>query len=367
MRTMAKRIAALLVAGMVLDGSPLPVQPFPVNETIDAFLQDPVHVLEQEGLTPQDFKKGSIRAEHVYIALSHLAEACATIGITRPVYYAQAKECVATTITLATEQTLSPYDHPLALVDDFGDHGLYLTHLNIVLGSWKRLTNDDSYHSLNQRISVHLSQKTREDSWKNIPSYPSLEYRWPADETAALYSIWLYDQNYGTSIGKKPIEEWLDAMEQQGKDKNTGLYVSERTGTYPHADQPRGCALSWSIRYMAAFAPEKAAEQWELYKENFAQQYGIFLGFREWQRGFDQGFQDVDSGPIILENGVAATAFAIGASRAIGDEKTYNQLQRTETITRVYISFLGNDNEEILVNSLLASAIDVNMHSISMR
>lgn len=342
----------------------------PLNDTLEAFLEDPLVHLEKQGLSRQDFQHNTIAAEHVRIALSNLAEGCANVGISDPSRYQQAKECVATALTVALDPLLSPYDVSVQTVTDFGDNGLYLSHLNIILGSWKSLTHDDSYETLNQKITEHLAQQTLQDSQKNIQSYPSLNYKWPADQTAVLYSLWLFDKNYGTDLGEKSIGEWTKYMDEKKTDKETGLYVSEVTGYYPSADVPRGCALSWSIRYMAAFSPEKAAEQWDFYKQHFEQQYGLLAAFREWPISYS-GFSDVDSGPILLDNGVAATAFAIGASRAVGDESTYAQLSRTETATKFTahaFAVVGNDEgrEIILIaDSLLASAIDLNMHTIT--
>jgi hypothetical protein len=352
----------VLLSGIVLDGE-APQPKFPVSQTIESFLKDPVSTLVAEGLTSDDFKKNTLRAEHIRIALSNLAEGCANLGITKPEYYEEAKDCIATTLAVALDSQLSPYHESVEYVTTFGNNGLYLTHLNIVLGSWKRLTNDDSYQSLNRRISAHLAKKTCEDPERNILSYPTLEYKWPADQTAALYSIWLFDQNYGTTISKEPVKEWVAYMDQRKTEKRTGLYVSEVTGNYPEAENPRGCALSWSIRYMATFAPEKAVQQWERYKLHFKQDYYTFAGFREWQQGYDS-FQDADSGPIILGNGVAATAFAIGASNVLGDEKTSVQLERTEATSRLAIFLFGNQELKTMTNSFLARAIEFNIHTM---
>ncbi len=374
MKTMLKRTGAILAAGVLLSSASgrQSTPPYHLNHTLEAFLKDPFVHLERQGLTRQDFQNNTIAAEHVNIALSNLAEGCTNIGISDPQLYEEAKDCVATALMVALHPQLSPYDVPVQNVTDFGENGLYLSHLNIILGSWKSLTHDDSYGALNKKITEHLAQQTLQDPQKNIHSYPTLNYKWPADQTAVLYSLWLFDKNYGTEISKKPISEWMNYMDEKKTDKKTGLYVSEVTGEYPGADVPRGCAISWSIRYMAAFAPEKAAEQWEFYKQNFEQQYWPLAAFREWPVNY-YGFSDVDSGPILAGNGVAATAFAIGTSRALGDEETYAQLQRTETVARFTaytLARVGNDEgREIrsIAESLLASAIDLNMHTITKR
>lgn len=350
-------IGTILLAGAVLPADPpvrSAISPFEWGPTITSFLKDPYSSIAAEGVhIPDDFYGAEIRGEHVRIALSNLAEACANLGIKHPEQYAEAQDCVATVLDVAQNSELSPYGMPIEKVDSFEEYGLYLSHLNIVLGAWKQLTKDDSYAPLNKRISEYLAAQTIVDPQHTLKSYPNLLYRWPADQSAVLYSLYLYDQNYDTTISKQPIELWINYMKHQGTDPETGLHVSELTGTYPNAEQPRGCALSWTLRYMADFAPEEAKVLWEQYKQHFRQNYGVVVGFREWKKGY-HSFSDVDSGPIILDNGVAATAFAIGASKELGDQKTYDALLRTVAVGNASSNVFGI---YVLAESLLAQSI----------
>lgn len=352
-------VAALALAGVALrPDSSASVPAWNPSPTIASFLEDPYAVIKAEGVRiPDDFYGSEIRGEHVRIALSNLAEACLNFGVHHAEHYAEAQDCIATVVNVALNPELSPYGMPVEDVDSFGEYGIYLSHLNIVLGTWKQLTKDDSYTTLNTRISEHLAEQTIQEQQHTLKSYPDLPYRWPADQSVVLYSLFLYDQNYGTDISKEPIELWTNYMKQHGTDPETGLHVSEITGMYPRAEQPRGCALSWTLRYMAHFAPEEAGLLWQRYKEHFKQNYGIVVGFREWKKGYSS-FADVDSGPIIVGNGVAATAFAIGASKELGDERTYHRLLRTAAVGNAGSGILGID---AVAESLLAESILFNV------
>ena len=70
------------------------------------------------------------------------------------------------------------------------------------------------------------------------------------------------------------------------------------------------------------FAPEldvDLARTWYArYTNQFWDASFFMAGFREWRRDARQRMADVDSGPIILGRGSAASAFGIGAARALG-------------------------------------------------
>ena len=53
---------------------------------------------------------------------------------------------------------------------------------------------------------------------------------------------------------------------------------------------------------------------------------GGLVGFREWPRGVERP-ADMDSGPIVFGIGTAASALAIGAARAQGDEVLATRLE----------------------------------------
>ncbi|MDP6945288.1 MAG: VCBS domain-containing protein, partial [Myxococcota bacterium] len=61
--------------------------------------------------------------------------------------------------------------------------------------------------------------------------------------------------------------------------------LSEVTGQAAAWRHPRGCALSWTVRYIHLFAPTRAAALWARYKDVFLVRKGIFAGFREWPPG----------------------------------------------------------------------------------
>ena len=87
-----------------------------------------------------------------------------------------------------------------------GKYGYYLEHLNIILGCYKRITNDDSWKDLNFKITNHLiNNSLKYNNNYHADLLPYSRMKWSADQAAILYSLWLYDQNFNESLSKDII------------------------------------------------------------------------------------------------------------------------------------------------------------------
>ncbi len=144
----------------------------------------------------------------------------------------------------------------------------------------------------------------------------------------SMIIITLFVLCHKTELSKRPFEGWLGYMGRRGLHNKLKLHISSLTPSFRHHNIPRGCALSWSMLYMAQFAPDQAAELYGLYREQFFTHVAGLGGFREYPPGVDVG-ADVDSGPIILGMGMAATGLGLGPSRLFGDRRTYISIMRT--------------------------------------
>ncbi|MEM2089621.1 MAG: hypothetical protein QXL88_00810 [Candidatus Pacearchaeota archaeon] len=239
------------------------------------------------------------------------------------------------------------------------ENALYLSHLNIILGIRELICKDKKYFPLNKKISEYLARKTLSDPQKHIRSFKNKKFKWPADQTATLYSLWLFDKNHHANLSRKPIEEWLNWMEENGKDKNTGLHYSEITGSTKYSRYPRGCALSFSIYYMSFFAPGEAKKLWEDYKKHYGVDLHFFYGFREWPKGAKKEVAkwDKDSGPILFGVGSAATVLAKKAALSVGDKKVFLKLSNTLRISiEIFKKIFEDESFNFLINSLLLNS-----------
>jgi hypothetical protein len=144
---------------------------------------------------------------------------------------------------------------------------------------------------------------------------------WPADNEVALAALALQGHPAAALVTAS-----LDALE------GAGLPPSElKPRTLNAKDVPRGCALSWSVGLRALHAPQQARALYVKYRDAYWTGLGPVVGFREWPRGVDRP-SDVDSGPIILGIGVAASGIGLGAARAVGETGDAEKLSRSASL-----------------------------------
>lgn len=282
-----------------------------------------------------DGKWDSTPASFRIIALSHLADGCVGQARAHPEFTPDARACVLATLRRA---------RALPKVND----GLYLSHLNLIYGAADQLGEcaDPKEH---ERISRELVRRSVTDPYKHATSYESTSLRWPADQTVTLASLARFDGAHHTSLLQAPLEGWREVMTKH-LDAGTGLPWSEITGRGPGAKYPRGCAQSFITRYLKESDPELAATWWDAYREHFLVRIGGVVGFREWPRGVERK-SDVDSGPIILGIGTAASAFGIAAAKAQGDTVLAAQFEASQGA--VMMTGVGGE----VAKSVLAQAI----------
>lgn len=318
-----------------------PVQAAPLDPRLQALLDDPATT----------FKADKVPGGFEAITWSLLAEACAArhdeIG----------RDCLSRAAAHSTTRT--PYDLPLDEVKSLGNHGLFMAHTALVLLAYEEETGDPAYTQTLDRLTARLRALSLADPHAHAPSYPSAAQRWPADQTVVLAALARYDRDRDTDLLAEPLARWKAEMARH-TDPRTGLFQSEVTGIDKSSRTPRGCAASWSVRYLATFDPALAHEQWDHEIASLSAALGPFGGLREYPVG--RGFpSDADSGPIIAGVGAAATAFGIGAARAMGDHSWELALRSTEEAG--WLAVKGNAEIEAAANSVLAHAIAAAMHA----
>ncbi|OGQ25437.1 MAG: hypothetical protein A2138_10280 [Deltaproteobacteria bacterium RBG_16_71_12] len=250
------------------------------------------------------------------IALSHLADGCAAQVADDP---AGARSCVERAYARALET------RPKGARLDDGKHGLWLTHLALILGDSDATgpcLDEDAHH----QVAKGLAQASLADPTAHAPSYPGRRERWPADQAATLAAIARFEAAHGGRLLQEPLARYSTTLARTSS-VDDGLPMSEVHG-YGTGKLPRGCALSYSVRYFAEIDPAIARDWWERYRERYLVDRALLIGFREWPPGVERK-ADADSGPIIGGVGAAATAFGIAAARAMGDTVLAARLEAT--------------------------------------
>lgn len=293
----------------------------------------------------------TLRADHVPrgfwpIVASNIAEGCASLP--QP----EATSCIERTVDLALDPLVTGWSTPPR---DLGGDGLRLAHLGVVLASYEHITGDPRHDALRARLATHLARRSLADPTKIMSSYAGTPQRYPADQAVLLHFLALHDELEGTFIAVAPTSAFLATMVAEGTDPSTELWVSERTGAEVWSNVPRGCAATYTSRYLALAAPAAAQSQWDLTLEHLGtRQYGL-LGIREWP--VDRTFPgDNDSGPIVMGIGAAATGFGIGAADRLDDHWHRRALQNTEAMVRSMAPWAGPE-VEAAANSVLGASL----------
>ena len=269
--------------------------------SFDALAADPALVLDDPA-TPGGFR---------VIALSHLAEACVWRHHNDQMTREAAIACVAGAVDAAHDPSIRSKN-----VGSDGQikahNGLYASHLAILHGvrdlADPAACDPDQHRRLAQRLAdaatTHPSGVGR--------SFASSKARWPADQAATLYALWLYDRAHPASpLSEAPLARFLGAFPP------TSLPPTEITGTAANHAIPRGSALSFTTRYLAPVAPAHARALWATMQREYIVRTPLAVGVREWPPDFSAP-PDIDSGPIVAGIGASATAFRPGRRERAG-------------------------------------------------
>lgn len=318
---------------------------------IKTFLNQPFSGLPKLGLSQSK----------TIIALSFMSEGLVSYAIQKPDKQKEVVSLLEKAIQIAFHPDISPR-LDLQNIATWEAEGLYLSHLNVILGAYQRLSGDRKYFQLNKTISQHLAQKILNEPYHNIRSYNKVTDRWPADNAVTLNSLYLFDRNNHTQISELPIKKWLDYMETKGSEPTTKLHYSELTGVEKYSRYPRGCALSWTTKYISDFAPQAAIKLWQNYKKHYHKNFLIISGFREYPPNANLK-PDGDSGPIIFGVGAGATGLALNGAKYVGDYFTYYQINNVFKLADLVgniLSYFGHKELQNLSQDVLATAIRFN-------
>lgn len=206
----------------------------------------------------------------------------------------------------------------------------YLGERNLTLAGLMLIdpTPDASYEQEFHDNSRRLYEAFMESPSAHLETWPGAA--WPADNVPALYSLVMHDRLYGTRY-RAAAERWVEVMTTT-RDPATGLMTSRIDyASGEPLDLPRGCALSLTFAFLPDFAPDFAKTQYAAFRQHFFKTTLGFAGIREYPpRRSRRG--DIDSGPIFLDVGAAATGIGIAATRAMGDTATFESIVQLSEI-----------------------------------
>jgi hypothetical protein len=184
--------------------------------------------------------------------------------------------------------------------------------------SYTRLTGDGKYLVPLRDQVESLATEIDGSPHGFVEDYPAQCY--PPDIISALAAIKRADTVLQTNHGAV-LQRALRAFTPPMADEHGLPYfrVMAESG-FPEGPS-RGSGNSFNMAATPAVWPAQSAAWYRAYTERYWQERDGIVGFREFADDGPPGrqFADVDSGPVILGFGVAASAFGVAAARAQGD------------------------------------------------
>ena len=161
-----------------------------------------------------------------------------------------------------------------------------------------------------------IAEAFRNSESPYLSSYPGLS--WPADSFLAMASLQVHDQLYPPKY-QQDIALWLQKVKAR-LDPENGMIAHRTDAQQGNTLQaPRGGSMTLMLRLLAEIDLQLAREQYEHFKAHFKSTALGLPMVREYPKG-TFGMGDVDSGPVILGTGFAATIVSIGTYRVFGEE-----------------------------------------------
>ncbi|MFH1530414.1 MAG: hypothetical protein ABIK09_06730 [Pseudomonadota bacterium] len=217
----------------------------------------------------------------------------------------------------ATVERVKARKGRLRSLGSYGGHAVYLCQLGLALGLWRAVGGDDRYEADHQRLADVIREALLERNGPPLDSFPGVVY--PFDTIPCLVLLAQRDRQDSAEAGREPIERHLLWVRDHGTDPDTGLPVSRvDPETFSPVEVPRGCDLSLRIPLMAQLDPAAAKALWARYVKRYWLERWIVKGLAEWPDG-RRGVEDMDSGPILMGVGLAASSLGLGAALMAGD------------------------------------------------
>jgi hypothetical protein len=216
----------------------------------------------------------------------------------------------------------APFNEDLPLA-----YGAFYTGWNTFLLGKKLSIEDSSGRDLNEvmqfkkqcdQISLAIKDKIYPVSYVGAA--------WPADAITCVASLALHDKLFPEKYATQ-INMWIATVKLK----------LDHHGLIPHSIDPasnktvetaRGSSQSLMLIFLKEIDPDFAHDQFKIYQAKFVDQKLGLTGIREYPKG-EYGIGDVDSGPVLLQLGSAATIVGMHTLQLYGEEKSAAEIRNT--------------------------------------
>ncbi len=280
----------------------------------DGVLADPAAYGRRVGKQCRRFPEGDL------FPFTFPAIAYAQLALRDPAYRDHALHQMAKLLDLAVPAVVRRVEArkgQLQSIGSYEGHAVYLCQLGLALGLWRALGGDDRYEADHRRVADVVRGALIARNGAPLDSFPGVVF--PFDTIPCLVFLTQRDRQDSAEAGREPVARHRLWIRDHGTDVETGLPASRVDPvTFAPIEVPRGCELSLRVPLLAQLDPGAAQALWSRYVEHFWVERWIVKGLAEWPDG-QQRFEDMDSGPILMGVGLAASSLGLGAALMAGD------------------------------------------------
>jgi len=213
----------------------------------------------------------------------------------------------------------------------------FLAHAGATLGHYQLVTNDLTFEQAFKNIGEHLGKRLQRGRYKNLISRPAEDFFRPADNAAALYTMSLYDQLYGTNYAQRNYDDWAEYLKDELYFAESRIPCSAFSATNRCTLEPTATATGLYIAYRAAARPQENTDDipWREWLHYFGKTSlsPFSLSIRSNMRlGTMTRFCDQTAYP--LDCGRYEDAVGLWAASEYGGDYTYYRLYTTYAMRR---------------------------------
>ena len=172
---------------------------------------------------------------------------------------------------------------------------------------------------LTERVNI-IIERMKKSTVLSAESYP--DECWMFDNIIALTAIRIADHLDGTDHSEF-ISQWIEMAKKELVEPQTGLLISAYTTWGYVLHGPEGSTI-WMVAHCLKLLDEELAlDQYRRAKKELALHVCGFTVGREWPESWQEGYADIDSGPIVPVVGASAgsSGMAFIAGHSFGDSE----------------------------------------------
>lgn len=273
--------------------------------------------------TWQTFTQLGLTRDESMATMATLSEGLVSWSLRYPEQKTQLSPMIDRMISMAFRDHFRP---TLSNRRRWADQWVYLAHLNILLGNYRRVGGDDRFEQLHKALSEFLANGIVKSPYKNMyANYSPVELH-PGDNAVALASLAYYDKCYGTDTSAKPIRDWVNYVLKELTFQYGDLPCALVTRENRCKEVPTSSTLGPLIANMAVSDRPAAKTVWREYKHYFKEGWmSLSATFNEFSPSVVNP-DDIDLEEPTAEENRLATLQALRAAAYAGDELTYYQL-----------------------------------------